>query len=477
MRGAVHARNRATFRIAIAAAMGTAALWPVGASADPTETGALDDRPAQSAALEPDRPPSIQSSLGIWGDPGGIRATLGGRGLTYNLLSTNEVLGNVSGGIRRGPIHAGKLEAAFTADLDRLAGWTGWSAFANVFQIHDTGGLRDRSFQRLITVSNIEAYPSTRLSELWVERRWEDDHLGLRVGQLVADGEFFSADTGKVFLSNDWPTITGANLPSGGPAYPLATPGLRLRWDPAPSATALLAVFNGDPGNQATVNRTGTNFRLNDAPLVMGEVQIRTHLDPRDGGLSGSVKLGGYRHFGRFDDLRYDRAGLPLASPASSGHARRMRGTSGLYAVVDQHVYRWETGSGPRGMSVYARVSTSPSDRNLIDLWADGGVVVLGMIPQRPDDSFGASVIYARIGEAARGYDRDASQYLGGFNSRRSYEATVELTYQATIRPGWTVQPDIQYVFRPGGGIADQTAPGRTIKGGAVFGLRSTLTY
>ena len=302
------------------------------ALAQPGVSSPLNERPPESAALEADpgerSPPSIQSSLGSFGDPGGFRAMLARRGILSNILYTNEVLGNVSGGIRRGPIYAGKLETAFTVDLDKLAGWTGMSGFANIFQIHDTGGLRDRSFQRLITVSNIEAFPATRLSELWLERRWDDNRFGLRFGQLTADGEFFSSDTGKLlFLSNDWPTITGANLPSGGPAYPLATPGVRFRWDPDASRSALLAVFNGDPGDQRLVNTTGTNFRLNDPPLVMGEVQVRRGQEQQPNGLSGSVKLGFYRHFGRFDDLTL-RCRRP---PPSKPREQRNRQTPARY--------------------------------------------------------------------------------------------------------------------------------------------------
>ncbi|WP_019904853.1 carbohydrate porin [Methylobacterium sp. 77] len=455
--------------------MALAVLAASPVKSEPGQTGAVDDRPAQSASLEADRPPSIQDSLGAFGDPGGFRSITTARGITYNLLYTNEVLGNVAGGVRRGPIHAGKLEAALTVDLDRLVGWTGWAAFANVFQIHDTGGLRDRSFQRLITVSNIEAYPSTRLSELWLERTSENGNLSLRMGQLVADGEFFSSDTGKIFLSNDWPTITGANLPSGGPAYPLSTPGLRLRWTPDGSVSALVAIFNGDPGNQASVNRTGLNFRLNDAPLVMGEVQLRS--TPGADGLRGSVKLGGYRHFGQFDDYRFDRSGLPLANIDSNETAKQHAGTSGIYAVLDKHLYRPDGGDEDAGVFAYTRVSTSPSDRNLVDLWADGGIVVAGLVPNRPKDTFGLSFIYARIGENARRFDQDRMSFASPFDIVRSYEATIELTYQFNLDPGWTVQPDIQYIFNPGGGIVDPSLPSRPIRGGAVFGIRSTLTY
>ena len=33
-------------------------------------------------------------------------------------------------------------------------------------------------------------------------------------------------------MNSDWPTITALNLPSGGPAYPLSTPGIRLKYEP-----------------------------------------------------------------------------------------------------------------------------------------------------------------------------------------------------------------------------------------------------
>ena len=101
------------------------------------------------------------------------------------------------------------------------------SFFSNAFQIHGEPGLRDRHFESLITISNIEAVPSTRLSELWLEQKLFDERFSIRFGQLTADAEFFVSDYSKMFISSDWPTITGANLPSGGPAYPLATPGVR----------------------------------------------------------------------------------------------------------------------------------------------------------------------------------------------------------------------------------------------------------
>lgn len=433
--------------------------------------------PAGAEDAAPEKPPSIRPLIGAFGDPGGLRAAAEARGIAASVIYTNEVLGNVGGGFRRSTIYAGKLDTQISADLGTLAGFSGLTAFANIFQIHDTGGMRDRTFGRLITVSNIEAYPSTRLSELWLEQKWANDRFGLRIGQLTADGEFFSADYGRLFISNDWPTITGANLPSGGPAYPLSTPGIRFRADPTPEVSGLIAVFNGDPGDQKERNRDGLRFPLRDPALVMGEVQYRYNQDKGANGLAGAWRLGAFHRLGRSDDLRFDRTGLALAHPASSGIARRLTGASGVYGVLDHQLWRPEGGSRDDGIAVYARLAGSPSDRSHIDLWADGGVVFSGLVPGRPHDKFGASFIYARIGDALRGSDRDVQMHGGEFRPMRSYEATLELTYAAQIVPGWIVQPDIQYVYRPAGGVENPARPGALLKGGMIFGLRSTLTY
>jgi porin len=434
----------------------------VGASADPA-----DGIPS----------PSIATSLPANGDPAGTRKWLAERGISYGVVYTGEVLGNVSGGIRQGALYGGKLETAVSANLEKLIGWQGLSFFSNAFQIHRTSGPRDEHFTSMITISNIEAYSSTRLSELWFEQKFFDDRFGIRIGQLTTDAEFFISDYSKMFISSDWPTIMGANIPSGGPAYPLSTPGVRWKFDANANWSMLLGLYNGDPGNQATVNRTGTNFRVNDPPLLMGEIQHRYNQDKESRGLAGILRLGGWHHFGRFDDQRFDGAGLSLADPLSSGIARQFRGTSGIYGIVDQQIYRPEAGGPDSGISVFSRISGTPSDRNLINFFLDGGVVFSGMLPARLDDKFGASFIYARISDWARARDRDLIAFSGVVQPIRAYELTVELSYQALIKPGWTMQPIFQYIVHPGGHVPHPISPNLAIRNGALLGVRSTVAF
>ncbi len=59
----------------------------------------------------------------------------------------------------------------------------------------------------------------------------------------------------------------------------------------------------------------------------------------------------------------------------------------------------------------------------------------------------------------------------------RSSETFIELTYQAVVTPWWTLQPDFQYVFSPGGGIVDPNQPTKRVGDALILGLRTSITF
>ena len=187
-----------------------------------------------------------------------------------------------------------------------------------------------------------------------------------------------------------------------------------------------------------------------------------------DTGLARTLKIGAWGHLGAFDDQRYANDGTPLADPAGSGIAARRRGNSGVYAVIDQQLYRPRGGDAESGISVFARISASPSDRNPIDFFLDGGIVFAGMLPGRPVDRFGASFIYARFSDGVRAFDRDQITFSGMPGVIRDFEANLELTYLAQIIPGWTVQPVVTRIWHPDGDAS---------RNATVVGARSVWRY
>ena len=420
-------------------------------------------------------PPSIATSLPYNGDPTGLRALMASYGATFNFIYINDVLGNVNGGLRRGFIDQGLLIYNMTVDFEKLIGWQGLSFFTNGFLIHNTGRIRRDYVGGINTIAAIEAVPTGRLSELWLEQSFWNGGASLRAGQLAADVEFFYADSALMFLQTDWPTIIAAALPSGGPAYPLSTPGVRVKVDPNKNVSVLAAVFNGDPagpgtpGDEQLRNKYGVNFRLKDSPFVIAEAQFRTNQGKTDTGLASTLKLGAWTHFGKFDDNRFADDGTLLADPEGSGEPLKRRGNNGVYGVFEQQLYRPHGGDARSGITLFGLASGSPQDRSLINFWFQTGLVFAGMIPNRPDDKFGAIFEYSRYSNSVRAFEQDQIAFTGIPEVIQDYEANLELNYLFQIVPGWTLQPVLTYVWHPDGGASAVDA--------LVIGARSIWHY
>src|SRR5262249_42058368 len=61
----------------------------------------------------------------LLGDAGGVRSWLGRYGITFGIQDTNEIWGNVSGGIRRGASYNGATLMNIGLDTRRAFGWDG----------------------------------------------------------------------------------------------------------------------------------------------------------------------------------------------------------------------------------------------------------------------------------------------------------------------------------------------------------------
>jgi porin len=206
----------------------------------------------------------------------------------------------------------------------------------------------------------------------------------------------------------------------------------------------------------------------------MQEGQYKYNQDKKDPGLPGTIKLGAWEHTGSFNDLRFDREGVPIAISGLPG--ANLSGNFGLYGIIDQQIYRLPGGEADNGVNLFARASASPSDRNLVDFYADGGFVFSGFTPQRPDDNFGIAFAYANISNQARAFDRDVGIVQALTLPVRSYEAMIEAYYKFQIVPGLVVQPDFQYIWNPGGGGLLQPN-GAKVENAAIGGIRVSVNY
>src|SRR6516162_3671959 len=206
----------------------------------------------------------------LTGDWGGMRKTLKDSGIDLNANDTSDMLSNPVGGIKQTTIYEGLLTMTLNLDLEKLVHWPGATIYGEAYQINGRG-LSRSAIGNLLTVSNIEALPGARLNDLWFQQELLDRQLSLRIGQIAIDdeNEFYYSQYSTNFINStfgchDTPTT---DLPSGGPCYPFAVPGARLRVTPATGLNFSGAVFNGNPappgpGDPQIRNSGGTNFLI-----------------------------------------------------------------------------------------------------------------------------------------------------------------------------------------------------------------------
>ena len=421
----------------------------------------------------------------LTGDWGGMRKTLKDAGVDLNANDTSEMLSNPVGGFKQTTIYQGLLTMTLNLDLEKLANWPGATIYAEAYQISGRG-LSRSAIGNLLAVSTIEALASSRLNDLWFQQELLDRQVSVRIGQIALDDEFYISQYSANFINSTFgcPDLLSTDLPSGGPCYPFAVPGVRLRVAPATDLTLSTALFNGNPappgpGDPQVRNSGGTNFLIGEGgALVLSELAYSFDRKPDLPNPLSDVKLGGWYHTADFPDLRRDTLRRSLADPTSNGVAVLHRGNFGLYSVIDKLL--WQPPDAPtQGLSGFMRLGGVPGDRNLISLEVDAGLTYKGLLPDRELDLTGIAASYGRIGSAARGLAGDTTLFTGVAQPVRDYETVLEVTYLAQIAPWWVLQPDLQLILHPGGhAVAPLPGPmGQPIPNALVLGIRSTITF
>ncbi len=392
----------------------------------------------------------------LLGDLSDLRNQILYRGFAFSPVLIAEVMGNVSGGDRRGVIFDGVLNLGLDIDLERLTNWwSGGSIHANALWIFGPS-LSGQYIGDFSNTSNIAGYNTIRLQELWFEQSFWLQRASLRIGMLAADAEFFTSSYSSLFLNGTFGAFTfvGSNLPNP-PVYPEAVPGVRLMVQPTSKFYFQAGIYDGN-GESQVQNNHGTNFRLSstDGALIFSEIGFLLGQSPGDRGLKGTYKLGSFVHTANFDTWDSQaRADLGIGSLKSAGV------NYGIYGVIDQELIH----SGGKSIGMFARGGGAPSDVNFVNWYIDGGFNFKGFIPGRNRDVAGVAVAHSAISK-----DFSNAQVLEG-SPGFSGETVLEATYNYSISPWWTIQPDFQYIWTPSGEDGSRNA--------AVLGIRTVITF
>ena len=133
--------------------------------------------------------PTGPGGSGFWdqnyltGDWGGLRKSLADDGVTFVPVYIGEVFGNPSGGAGQGVIYDGLLDLPLDLDLGRMSGGcvSDLLIHAEALYIHGDG-LSAGFVHDFSITSNIAAYNSLRLQDLWIQKWLWDKQVSIKVG-------------------------------------------------------------------------------------------------------------------------------------------------------------------------------------------------------------------------------------------------------------------------------------------------------
>ncbi len=293
---------------------------------------------------------------------------------TLGLLYRADVLSSVSGGLKRGTMALGNLDAKADINLERLAGWSGMTAGVHAVWSHGSKP-NTHLVGSIQGIDNIEVETNTaKIFQAWIEKQWLDDRLSARFGLYDLNSEFYVSHSSGIFL-HPAPGIgsemaqTGVNGPS---VFPTSSVALRLRARPTEETYLQLAVLDGVPGDPDDPHGTHIQFNDGDGTLRVVEAGFIPSLasNAETLGLSATDKyaVGVWSYTSRFADLtETDATGDPL-----------MRGNNrGFYVLAERTIHAAANGGH---VDAFARYGRANADLNPLSSYAQIGLVFTGPI-------------------------------------------------------------------------------------------------
>ncbi len=374
---------------------------------------------------------SWAQSIAATGDWDGVRSQLSDAGVSVFGTYTSESAGNPVGGNPQEFRYTHNIALGVTLDLHKLLGLSDSYFLASASE--RTGNSLSYDIPNFFQVQEIFGHQTIRLVDLAVEKLFLDKKVDIVGGRINALDDFatsplycFAQNLG--FCGNPLSIPVDASVPS----YPGAAWGIRARYQVSPEFYSMTGAYN-TYGDFRSDKFHGVDFSLrhNSGVAIMEELGYSP--DPlRKIGYPSIFKLGGL----------YD------SEPRLQFKTGQMRGgTWQVYLTGQQRLLPLPEGATNlhQGLWEFLALTYAPPEMNMLEYFADAGLLYFGLIPHRPNDELGLFGLLGQFSSDLRQSERATNQ------PAMTHEAIIEANYMYNVAPWLTVQPDIQGVFRPGG--------------------------
>lgn len=390
----------------------------------------LEEQPSLSAKIENNEKIKnyLKESPYLLGDYKGFRQKCKEHGIDIQ----SSYLINAYG-MRNGQKHStkgtyqGLYNLSLNLDTEKMNLYKG----GRLYILYQVGNRGTSPTDFLNTYSDINSFDPleslNQISELYYEHSIKDDLLNIKIGKQDANMDFQVLDSGLEFLN--WAFVYIDNSPI--PLYPNQQMGVRVRLKLPKDIYIQNGFYDGNLEIGATPESffTGKNNYIN-----MTEIYKRTNFK----GKEGKYLIGDWFKTGKYETYKN-----------TTEH-----NNFGLYAGFEQKLTdRFEDKSG--GLKVFGQFGYARSSLNDVPFYGGGGLIFKGITEKRKNDSIGIAFGWHQ-------FNRDLHRL-----EHRTAEKVIELFYKIKLTEFLYIQPDIQYIIRPGGNE----------KNAFAIGLRSCIVF
>lgn len=381
----------------------------------------------------------------LTGEWGGARTRLADRGVDVFAYYNAIVASNVSGGIRSETNYAQDIFAGVSLDLEKLLGW---SDTTFVLSGIDRGGSDiTPSVGSQYSVMQLVGGQTTFLYNVTLEKLFRGGDLSVKFGRMTATDDFVGSPLYGYSLNNAVNGQIRAVLFDGVmTSYPFPVWGGRVKAVTSENTFVQAGVFQISP-DMWDPSKHGLDLGIASDDGI--SVFMQFDWTPEIAGRPARFYAGMNNTF--FMDL-------PQFNTASTAdHFTR------FYAHGDYQVWR-EPGTADDGLTLFATLAYTAQDKvAVVPFQASFGAHYKGLLPGRPDDRTVAFVTYGGFSDAY------SDQLVAGGGRAADYEMVFEVGHRVRLTKYAYIQPDVQFVRRPGGTGAVDDAVVLGVQFGASF--------
>ncbi len=400
-----------------------------------------------SAYAETPPAPTAPSEPWLLGNWGGNRTRLYEWGVDLQVGFVGEVAYNAAGGTQAIGSFTGQAAFGATFDLEKLLSIPKTKLQVTYTSRFGRNLAEDAGLDTIALVQEVWGRGQTvRLTQMYLEHQLFDDMLTVRWGRVAMGDAFatFSCDFQNLTFCGSQPgNIAGDYIYN----WPISEWGAAARLKIPGFGYVQAGIYDVNGSYLGYNNKLLPVWYPNsDGVLLPFEI---AWLPKFDGGrLPGSYKIGAWYSTASLDNVVSDINGSPAALTGLP--AAQNSGLYGFYLNFQQQLTRIAPDNPVGGLKGFVNFTIADQLTSVTWMQIAGGLIYTGPFTSRPNDqiSFGAGT--TQVNPRLIGLQNTLNGLGLEPAAVKNSEYVFELYYGLQAVPGFTLRPNIQYIYTPG---------------------------